>query len=226
MMTLKLQQITQQFKDGDDLLTVIEDLDFEVKKGELVAIIGPSGCGKSTVLSIAGALQTPTSGHIFINGDNISAYSKNKLADVRLKNIGYIFQSSNLVPFLTVRDQLKVVADLNGTWDEQRANELLEAVGMSHRKKQHISHLSGGEKQRVAIARAFMNDPELILADEPTAALDTQRSDEIVALIAHEVHARNKAAIIVTHDESILHYCDIIYEMREGKLIQQKKESR
>ncbi|WP_139992790.1 ABC transporter ATP-binding protein [Kurthia sp. Dielmo] len=224
-MTLKLQHITQQFQDGDDILTVVENLDFEVNKGELVAIIGPSGCGKSTVLSIAGALQTPTSGDVFINGENISNYPKNKLADVRLKNIGYIFQASNLVPFLTVKDQLKVVADLNNTWDEKRADELLEAVGMSHRKKQHIQHLSGGEKQRVAIARAFMNDPELILADEPTASLDASRSEEIVALIAHEVHTRNKAAVIVTHDESVLPYCDIIYEMQQGKLVKQKETS-
>ena len=158
---------------------------------------------------------------MLINGENITHYGKNDLADVRLKNIGYIFQASNLVPFLTVKDQLKVVADLNGTWDEARADELLESVGMSHRKKQHIQHLSGGEKQRVAIARAFMNDPELILADEPTAALDANRSDEIVSLIAHEVHERNKAAVIVTHDESILHYCDIIYEMNDGKLVRQ-----
>lgn len=224
-MTLKLQHITQQFQDGDDTLTVVENLDFEVNKGELVAIIGPSGCGKSTVLSIAGALQTSTSGDVFINGENISNYPKNKLADVRLKNIGYIFQASNLVPFLTVKDQLKVVADLNNTWDEKRADELLEAVGMSHRKKQHIQHLSGGEKQRVAIARAFMNDPELILADEPTASLDASRSEEIVALIAHEVHTRNKAAVIVTHDESVLPYCDIIYEMQQGKLVKQKETS-
>lgn len=224
-MTLKLQHITQQFQDGDDTLTVVENLDFEVNKGELVAIIGPSGCGKSTVLSIAGALQTPTSGDVFINGENISNYPKNKLADVRLKNIGYIFQASNLVPFLMVKDQLKVVADLNNTWDEKRADELLEAVGMSHRKKQHIQHLSGGEKQRVAIARAFMNDPELILADEPTASLDASRSEEIVALIAHEVHTRNKAAVIVTHDESVLPYCDIIYEMQQGKLVKQKETS-
>ena len=218
-MTLQLQNITQQFKDGDDTLTVVQDLNFEVNKGELVAIIGPSGCGKSTVLSIAGALQTPTSGDVLINGENITHYGKNDLADVRLKNIGYIFQASNLVPFLTVKDQLKVVADLNGTWDEARADELLESVGMNDRKKQHIQHLSGGEKQRVAIARAFMNDPDLILADEPTAALDSNRSDEIVALIAHEVHERNKAAVIGTHDESILHYCDIIYEMNDGKLV-------
>ena len=224
-MTLKLQHITQQFQDGDDTLTVVENLNFEVNKGELVAIIGPSGCGKSTVLSIAGALQTPTRGDVFINGENISNYPKNKLADVRLKNIGYIFQASNLVPFLTVKDQLKVVADLNNTWDEKRADELLEAVGMGHRKKQHIQHLSGGEKQRVAIARAFMNDPELILADEPTASLDASRSEEIVALIAHEVHTRNKAAVIVTHDESVLPYCDIIYEMQQGKLVKQKETS-
>ena len=129
------------------------------------------------------------------------------------------------MPFLTVKDQLKVVADLNNTWDEKRADELLEAVGMSHRKKQHIQHLSGGEKQRVAIARAFMNDPELILADEPTASLDASRSEEIVALIAHEVHTRNKAAVIVTHDESVLPYCDIIYEMQQGKLVKQKETS-
>ena len=218
---LKLVDVKKQFKDGDRHIEILKGLDFTVEKGEFVAVVGPSGSGKSTVLSIAGALQSSDSGQVLINGRDISGYSDKEISLVRLKSIGYIFQAANLVPFLNVRDQLKLVTELAGEWNDEakkRADDLLESVGLTSKAKKAVQHLSGGEKQRVAIARAFMNNPELILADEPTAALDASRSREIVGLIAQEVHDKNKAAVMVTHDESVLDFCDKVYEMHEGKL--------
>lgn len=218
---LQLVNIQKHFKDGDNEIEILKDLKLSVEKGEFVAVVGPSGSGKSTVLSIAGALQSADGGEVVINGRDINQYSDKDKSDVRLKSIGYIFQAANLVPFLNVYDQLKLVTELAGDWNDEtkkRADDLLESVGLANKAKKTVQHLSGGEKQRVAIARAFMNDPDIILADEPTAALDANRSKEIVELIAKEVHDKNKAAIMVTHDESVLHYCDKIYEVHDKKL--------
>lgn len=218
---LQLVNIQKHFKDGDNEIEILKDLNLSVEKGEFVAVVGPSGSGKSTVLSIAGALQSADGGEVVINGRDINQYSDKDKSDVRLKSIGYIFQAANLVPFLNVYDQLKLVTELAGDWNDEtkkRADDLLESVGLANKAKKTVQHLSGGEKQRVAIARAFMNDPDIILADEPTAALDANRSKEIVELIAKEVHDKNKAAIMVTHDESVLHYCDKIYEVQDKKL--------
>ncbi len=218
---LQLVNIQKHFKDGDNEIEILKDLNLSVEKGEFVAVVGPSGSGKSTVLSIAGALQNADGGEVVINGRDINQYSDKDKSDVRLKSIGYIFQAANLVPFLNVYDQLKLVTELAGDWNDEtkkRADDLLESVGLANKAKKTVQHLSGGEKQRVAIARAFMNDPDIILADEPTAALDANRSKEIVELIAKEVHDKNKAAIMVTHDESVLHYCDKIYEVHDKKL--------
>lgn len=218
---LQLVNIQKHFKDGDNEIEILKDLNLSVEKGEFVAVVGPSGSGKSTVLSIAGALQSADGGEVVINGRDINQYSDKDKSDVRLKSIGYIFQAANLVPFLNVYDQLKLVTELAGDWNDEtkkRADDLLESVGLANKVKKTVQHLSGGEKQRVAIARAFMNDPDIILADEPTAALDANRSKEIVELIAKEVHDKNKAAIMVTHDESVLHYCDKIYEVHDKKL--------
>lgn len=218
---LQLVNIQKHFKDGDTEIEILKDLNLSVEKGEFVAVVGPSGSGKSTVLSIAGALQSADGGEVVINGRDINQYSDKDKSDVRLKSIGYIFQAANLVPFLNVYDQLKLVTELAGDWNDEtkkRADDLLESIGLANKAKKTVQHLSGGEKQRVAIARAFMNDPDIILADEPTAALDANRSKEIVELIAKEVHDKNKAAIMVTHDESVLHYCDKIYEVHDKKL--------
>lgn len=218
---LQLVNIQKHFKDGDNEIEILKDLNLSVEKGEFVAVVGPSGSGKSTVLSIAGALQSADGGEVVINGRDINQYSDKDKSDVCLKSIGYIFQAANLVPFLNVYDQLKLVTELAADWNDEtkkRADDLLESVGLANKAKKTVQHLSGGEKQRVAIARAFMNDPDIILADEPTAALDANRSKEIVELIAKEVHDKNKAAIMVTHDESVLHYCDKIYEVHDKKL--------
>lgn len=219
---LQLENIRKTFQDGDKEVDIIKSLSFEAKKGELVAVVGPSGSGKSTFLSIAGALLSPDGGRVIVNGADIAHFSEKERADVRLRAIGFIFQSANLVPFLKVKDQLKMVKELATKWGreaKEEAQQLLQSVGLEHRMNHYPHQLSGGERQRVAIARAFMNDPDIILADEPTASLDGKRSKEIVELLANEAKDKNKAAIIVTHDEAVLPFCDRIYMMDNGRLI-------
>lgn len=219
---LQLENIRKTFQDGDKEVDIIKSLSFEAKKGELVAVVGPSGSGKSTFLSIAGALLSPDGGRVIVNGADITQFSEKERADVRLRDIGFIFQSANLVPFLKVKDQLKMVKELATKWGreaKEEAQQLLQSVGLEHRMNHYPHQLSGGERQRVAIARAFMNDPDIILTDEPTASLDGKRSKEIVELLANEVKDKNKAAIIVTHDEAVLPFCDRIYMMDNGRLI-------
>lgn len=222
---LQLANIMKRYKDGEQYIEVIKDLSFHVHKGEFVAVIGPSGSGKSTFLSIAGALLSPDEGKVLVNGEDIATYPDKAKADVRLRRIGYIFQSANLVPYLRAKDQLKLVSKMAGKWsktNEKRVKDLLNGVGLSSRNNHFPHQLSGGEKQRVAIARAFMNEPDIILADEPTANLDGDRSTEIVELIAKEVKDKEKAAVMVTHDENLLKYCDRIYRLADGQLTLEK----
>ncbi|MBT2687623.1 ABC transporter ATP-binding protein [Bacillus sp. ISL-47] len=221
---LVLKQINKSFNDGDKNIKILSDLSFAVEKGELAAVIGPSGSGKSTFLSIAGALLTPDNGEIYINGKDVSSLSDVEKADVRLQSIGYIFQTSNLVPYLKVEEQLGLVLKMakhNRGEKSDYVRNLLESVGMEHRSSHYPHQLSGGEKQRVAIARAFANDPDIILADEPTASLDSNRSAAIIRLISRIVKEKNKAGIIVTHDEGVLPFCDRIYAMQDGQLLEQ-----
>jgi len=218
---LETKQLTKRFKDGDQTIDVLNAVDFQLEQGSFTAVVGPSGSGKSTFLSIAGALLSADEGQLIVDGIDISTMKNEQLADVRLTSMGFIFQSANLIPYLTVKDQLQLVATLNKQTKKQSVEKIkamLKDVGLSHRINHYPHQLSGGEKQRVAIARAFINDPAVILADEPTANLDQERSKEIVALIKQEVKANNKAAIMVTHDESLLTYCDHVYEMDHGKL--------
>lgn len=218
---LKLKNISKTFMDGEIPVNVIKNLSLEVKKGEFVAIVGPSGSGKSTLLSIIGALLTATSGAIEINNENISSYKPSQLTKVRLNKIGFIFQSSNLIPFLTVKDQLLLVSNLNKDDNSQKkakASQLIYDLGLAHRENSSVNQLSGGEKQRVAIARAFMNDPDIILADEPTASLDLERGRQVVKLLSQEVKSKNKGAIMVTHDERMLDLCGRIFYMEDGQI--------
>lgn len=220
---LEVKHINKQFKDGETYIDVLKDITFSVNKGEFVAIVGPSGSGKSTLLSIIGALLTTDDGDVFINGKSVKTLDEGQRSDLRLSDIGFIFQSAELLPYLNAEDQLDLVAKLNKVERnerKQRAASLLEDVGLNKRGKHYPHQLSGGEKQRVAVARAFMNNPALILADEPTASLDETRSHEIVALIKQEVKAKNKAAIMVTHDESLLTYCDRVFRMKDHSLIE------
>ncbi|MGW9530813.1 ABC transporter ATP-binding protein [Paenibacillus terrae] len=220
---LELKKITRSFEDGGTERTVLDKLDLEVAECELVAVMGPSGSGKSTFLSIAGALLEPTSGDVLLDGESIFGKTKQGLSELRLRKIGFIFQSANLVPYLKVKEQLLLVAKLSGMKKAQtveRAKELLDRVGLSHRLNAYPEKLSGGERQRVAIARALMNDPAVLFADEPTASLDASRGLDIVSMIAKQVKLQRKSAVIVTHDERVLPLCDRVLFLEGGKLIQ------
>lgn len=218
---LLFENISKVYGEGDNKVIALNDISLNVRAGEFVAIVGPSGSGKSTFLSIAGALLSPSKGRLLLNGGDITTLSPKELTRVRLEKIGFVFQSSNLVPYLSVRDQLLLLSELIGKRDKttvKNADELLSHLGLGHRAGHLPEALSGGERQRVAIARSLMNDPEIILADEPTASLDSKRGRDVVEMLAHEVKSRNKAAIMVTHDERMLDLCDRVVNITDGKV--------
>lgn len=219
---LVLQEITRTFADGGIERTILDKLNLEVAEGELVAVMGPSGSGKSTFLSIAGALLEPTSGHVLLDGESIIGKDKQELSELRLQKIGFIFQSANLIPYLKVEEQLILVAKLAGMEKAKAtklAKELLDKMGLSHRRTAYPEKLSGGERQRVAIARALMNNPAVLFADEPTASLDAARGLDIVSMIAKQVKDQRKSAVMVTHDDRVLPLCDRVLFLENGKLI-------
>ncbi|MFP3413212.1 ABC transporter ATP-binding protein [Bacillus sp. SIMBA_074] len=219
---LKLDKVSKVYGEGNTEVTALHPMSLDVKAGEFIGIVGPSGSGKSTLLSIAGALLSPSKGDIYIREQNITKLSEKEMTDIRLKKIGFIFQFANLVPYLNVKEQLLYIAKLkkeNKQESEKRADHLLAAFGLGERKNHYPNQLSGGEKQRVAITRAFMNNPDLILADEPTASLDSKRAREVVEMMKREVKESQKAAIMITHDERMLDVCDRILTLRDGKLI-------
>ncbi|MCR8849809.1 ABC transporter ATP-binding protein [Rossellomorea sp. SC111] len=213
---LELNGVTKTYRQGQERLTVLDHVSMMVYSGEFGAILGPSGSGKSTLLSIIGALTSPSSGEVIINGRNVHDMSNKEQTSLRLKEIGFIFQQSNLVPFLTVEEQLLLVGKLTRQKDrlQARAVELLSHLGLDERRSHYPEQLSGGEQQRVAIARALMNEPKLILADEPTASLDRERGKSVVELLVKETKERNIATIMVTHDESMIGECDWVHRMR------------
>lgn len=218
---LQLTDISKQFGDGEARVDALSDINLEISSSELVALIGPSGSGKSTLLSIAGALLSPTSGEHTLDGDDISGMSQKERARLRLQKIGFIFQGSNLISYLTGREQLMFIADLiDLSKDEanERAERLLEDLGMAKRADHYPEELSGGERQRIAIARALMNNPKVILADEPTASLDSSRGRQVVGMLADEVHDRGKGGILVTHDERLIDLCDRVIYIEDGRL--------
>lgn len=224
MSGITLTNVTKVYTEADVKTKALDNLSLSVEPGEFVAIIGPSGSGKSTFLSIAGALLQPSEGKVMIDGEDIATLSEKKLSYARLSKIGFILQTSNLLPYLTVIDQLLVVKKMSGKItpeDREFAKELLTDIGLGEKMNKYPHQLSGGERQRTAIARSFMNDPKIILADEPTASLDTKRAHEVVSLIAKEVKARKKAAVMVTHDERMLRYCDRVYRIEDGILTQE-----
>lgn len=221
MKRLEVRNMTKTYDEGSSTITALYNVSMEVDAGEIVAIIGPSGSGKSTLLSAVGALLQPSSGSVIVNGKKIETLKEKELAKFRLNEIGFILQTSNLIPYLNVLDQLLLVKKMAGkvsSANQQFAKQLLADLGLEKKLKKFPNELSGGERQRVAIARAFMNDSSVILADEPTASLDSKRAFEVVQLISNEVKKRKKAAIMVTHDERMLTYCDRVYRMEDGVL--------
>ncbi|WP_282799469.1 ABC transporter ATP-binding protein [Lactococcus lactis] len=218
MKAIELKNVKKSFKDGDETIEALKETNFSVYKGEFVAIIGPSGSGKSTLLTIAGGLQSPSSGEIWINGRALNEKKEKARAKVRFEEIGFILQASNLVPFLTVKKQLQLVDKVNKAKENRAGLDLLKRLGLEKLVDKYPEELSGGERQRVAIVRALYNDPTIILADEPTASLDTEKAYEVVKILAKEAKEKNKATIMVTHDLRLVDYCDKVYLMEDGRL--------
>lgn len=216
---LKMENVKKSFGSGHNEIQALKGIDLAVNQGEFVSIIGPSGSGKSTFLTIAGGLQSPTSGNISINGLDFTPLSEKKRSKLRFKEIGFILQSSNLIPYLTIEEQFLLIDKINDEkLTSKKGIELLKSLDILDLKDKHPSDLSGGERQRAAIARALFNEPNLILADEPTASLDTEHAYQVVELLRQEAHLKNKATIMVTHDQRMIKNSDSIYKIEDGLL--------
>ncbi|MDN6836513.1 MAG: ABC transporter ATP-binding protein, partial [Lactococcus lactis] len=210
---LKMENVKKSFGSGHNEIQALKGIDLAVNQGEFVSIIGPSGSGKSTFLTIAGGLQSPTSGNISINGLDFTPLSEKKRSKLRFKEIGFILQSSNLIPYLTIEEQFLLIDKINHEkLTSKKGIELLKSLDILDLKDKHPSDLSGGERQRAAIARALFNEPNLILADEPTASLDTEHAYQVVELLRQEAHLKNKATIMVTHDQRMIKNSDSVYK--------------
>ena len=218
---LILENVRKIYPVGDSEVVALDRADLTVGNDEIIALVGPSGSGKTTLCSIAGGILSPTSGRVVVAGDDITDYSARQLTDFRRETVGFVFQTVNLIPFLTARENLLVVDEI-GRRDRRRASaradQLLEELGLSDRASNLPSELSGGQKQRVAIGRALMNEPALVMFDEPTSALDTKLGEQTVGLIRDEMKGRGTAAIIVTHDDRITRYADRTVRITDGRL--------
>ena len=224
MIVIELKDVDKFYGKGTAKVEALKNINFQANKGEVVLIMGPSGAGKSTFLTIAGSLQKPTSGQILINGENISEYSNKQSNNLRLNKIGFVLQAYNLVPFLNVHEQFVLVDKVKKQNNLSKADlqKLLEDLGVTKLIKKYPNELSGGQQQRVAIARALYANPEIILADEPTASLDTKNVEEVGKLFKKLAKERDKAIILVTHDPRLEKYADHIYEMMDGKMSKKK----
>jgi putative ABC transport system ATP-binding protein len=215
---LSLAAVTLLYGDGAGTVTALDRVDLQIRRGELVAVVGPSGSGKSSLLGVAGALIAPTSGTVRVGDTELAGLSPRRSTAVRRERIGFVFQSGNLVPALTSLDQVRLPLTFGRVRDPRDPRELLAEVGVEHKADRRPHELSGGERQRVGIARALVTRPQLLLVDEPTAALDRQRSQDVVALLAREAHEHGVGTIMVTHDHDVLHHCDRVLEMTDGRL--------
>jgi len=221
---LKVQDLEKVYGEGERAVHAVRGVSFATEPGEFVAIVGPSGSGKTTMLAMIGGLLTPTRGSIEVKGQDIARLKGKELAEYRRRKVGFVFQANNLLPYLTARENLLVMARINGTDLKAagaRADQLLEELGLTARRNALATELSGGERQRVAIARALMNDPELVLVDEPTASLDSARGRQVVESLIAEVKGRDKLGLMVTHDMAMAELADRVLEMHDGLLVGQ-----
>jgi putative ABC transport system ATP-binding protein len=218
---IELRDVHKHYHMGENIVRAVDGLSIKVNKGEFVAIMGPSGSGKSTSMNLVGSLDVPTKGKIFLDGEDISTLSESDLAQIRGKKIGFIFQSFNLIPNLTAKENVMIPMMFQGVDPferEQIAEELMKLVDLQDRMEHYPNELSGGQRQRVAIARALANDPEVILADEPTGNLDT-KTGNIVMEFLEKLNQRGKTIIMVTHEPELAQaHANIVYWLRDGKL--------
>jgi len=227
---LEVRDLVKTFSLDGTTINAVDGVSFKVRSGEFVALVGPSGSGKTTMLSILAALLTPTSGQVLIDGEDLAKMNDRQRVKLRREKIGFTFQSNNLIPFLTGRENVEFMLRLNGRLDRAgrvRSDELLARLGLADRLHSLPAQMSGGQQQRVAIARALIHNPAVVLADEPTASLDTERAFQVVETFAHLIHENDRAGIIVTHDLRMCQHVDRVLQMQDGKLarvVEDKKE--
>ena len=222
---LSLRDVTLLHGDGDEIVRALDNVSLDVHAGELVAIVGPSGAGKSSLLAVSGALTKPSSGTVRLGDIDLAAAANDDLSRVRRERIGFVFQSGNLIPALRSIDQLRLPLTFSNVSSPRDPLELLKEVGLEHKAQRRPHELSGGERQRVGIARALMTRPELLLVDEPTAALDRKRAHDVVSILARETHQHGVATIMVTHDHDVLRHCDRVLEMVDGRLVAHNEDA-
>jgi putative ABC transport system ATP-binding protein len=218
---LEAQSVTKTYEVDSNIIRAVDDVSVQVCPGEFVALVGPSGSGKTTMLAMLAGLLRPTEGGILIGGEDLSAMSEATRTKFRREKVGFTFQANNLVPYLSVQENVELMLKLNRRFNKQskkRAADLLDQLGLGDRLKNLPSQLSGGQQQRVAIARALVHKPNIVLADEPTASLDTERAFQVVQTFADLIHAEELAGIMVTHDLRMCKYVDKIIQMRDGKI--------
>lgn len=224
MNVLEFINVTKSYQDGNKEIEALKETNFKIEEGQFIAIIGPSGSGKSTFLTLAGGLQTPSKGQIIINRKDYTNLSEKERSKLRFNDIGFVLQASNLVPFLTAKQQLELVDRINKQKRQklQDQKSLFKELGIDHLENKLPKDISGGERQRLAIARALYNNPAIILADEPTASLDSDRAFEVVELLSKECKEKNKSIIMVTHDNRMIEKCDHVYRMKDGILTKER----
>ncbi|MGL6206691.1 MAG: ABC transporter ATP-binding protein [Lactobacillus panisapium] len=220
MTVIELQNVQKIYGKGAAQVQALKDINFKANEGEVVLIMGPSGAGKSTFLTIAGSLQKPTTGKVFISGKDIANISTKQSNSLRLNQIGFVLQAYNLVPFLTIQEQFELVDHVKkqGNITKETLQQLLDKLGITSLVSKYPGELSGGQQQRAAIARALYANPQILLADEPTASLDSAKVDEVGELFKDLAKSYHKAVILVTHDPRLEKYADHIYEMMDGEM--------
>lgn len=224
MEILKIEHLTKTYGTGENTVRAVDDISFSVEKGEFLAIIGPSGSGKSTLLHILGGVDRPTSGKVYMNGQDVYAQDEEALAIFRRRQVGLIYQFYNLIPVLDVVENMTLPVLMDGRRvNEERLKELLDTLGLTARKKNLPNQLSGGQQQRVSIGRALMNAPAVVLADEPTGNLDSRNSQEIVGLLKQSNRKYGQTLIVITHDENIALQADRVIAIEDGKIVRDER---
>ena len=222
MEILKVENLTKTYGSGENLVHAVDDVSFSVEKGEFVAIVGASGSGKSTLLHLIGGVDRPTSGKIFVDGNDISKMNDDKLAVFRRRQVGIVYQFYNLIPILTVEENITLPCDLDGRGvDRERLEMILDSFGLRARRKHLPNQLSGGQQQRTSIARAHINNPSLVLADEPTGNLDSKSSEEVMSMLKMCNQSYGQTVIMITHNLDIAKQADRIITISDGKIVEE-----
>lgn len=222
MEILKVENLTKTYGSGENLVHAVDDVSFSVEKGEFVAIVGASGSGKSTLLHLIGGVDRPTSGKIFVDGNDISKMNDDKLAVFRRRQVGIVYQFYNLIPILTVEENITLPCDLDGRGvDRERLEMILDSFGLRARRKHLPNQLSGGQQQRTSIARALINNPSLVLSDEPTGNLDSKSSDEVMSMLKMCNQSYGQTVIMITHNLDIAKQADRVITISDGKIVEE-----